>query len=145
MNIPKYIPHKDREKRINSAIMAINAILPLDLYLSHKKELLSVCIWKITEADGKLKVRYWSERSLTVLPKDLCHEHVFERKELISRLLSGENIDSVVKNAIACMVTKDEHIALNSSSASGWDRYKECGIRVFDSAENEWLEYPSKY
>ena len=124
--------------------MAINAMLPLDLYLPHKKELLSTCIWKITEADGKWKVRYWSEGALSVSPKDLRHEHVYERKELVSRLLSGENVDSVVKNAIACLVTKDEHIALNSSAGSGWRRYQDCGIRVFDSKKNEWFTHNEK-
>ena len=50
---PEYKKHKDHEKKIKSAITAIKAILPLELYLAHKKELLSICIWKITEADGK--------------------------------------------------------------------------------------------
>ena len=139
MTKPRYIPHKDNEKRIESAIVAIKALLPLDLYLSHKKELLSICIWKITEADGKLKVRYWSEDALSASQKNLRHEHVFERKELISRLLSGENVDVVVRNAIACLVTKDEHVVLSSSGKSGWDRYMDCNIKVFDSAKDEWL------
>ncbi|MBF6650135.1 hypothetical protein [Methylobacter sp. BlB1] len=140
MSIPKYIPHPNREKRINSAIVAIKALLPLDMYLAHKKELLSTCIWKITEADGKLKVRYWSEGALSASSKDLRHEHVFERRELISRLLSGENIDSVVNDAVGCLVTKDEHTVLTLSVASGWNRYKDCGIMVFDSEKQEWLK-----
>ncbi len=53
--LPIYKPHPDRDMRISSAILAIQHIAPLNLYLAHKKELLSVCIWKITEADGKKK------------------------------------------------------------------------------------------
>lgn len=140
MNLPKYSPHKDREKRIESAIMAINALLPLDLYLSHKKELLSTCIWKITEADGKYNLYFWSEGAISAHHKDLRHEHIFERKELISRLLSGEDAELVVQDAIACLVTKDEHIALTASKKSGWKRYKDCGINVFNSDKQEWIE-----
>ena len=125
---------------IQSAITAIKALLSLDLYQSHKKELLSTCIWKISEADGKFKVRYWSEGALTASSKELRHEHVYERKQLIERLLLGENVDSVVADAIACIVTKDEHVLLGRSTESGWDRYSDSDIRVFDTAEQEWLK-----
>jgi hypothetical protein len=139
MNSKKYIPHKDRDKRISSAVTAITALLPLDLYIPHKKELLSTCIWKITEADGKFKVRYWSEGALIAPVKQLRHEHVFERKELIERLMSGENIASVISDAIACIVTKDEHDLLSASAQSGWKRYHDCQIGVFDSRDQVWL------
>lgn len=130
-----YREHKDRNKRIQSAIVAIRAILPLDLYPAHKRELLGVCIWKITEADGKKKVRYWSEGATSSEPSNLQHEHVHERKELISRLLNNEAVDLVVKDAVACMVTKEEHYLLGSSNSSGWQRYKDTGIKVFDTKD----------
>ena len=134
MNLPQYKPHPEREARIASAKEAMSAIVPLALYPAHKRELLGVCLWKITEADGKLKVRYWSEGALTAVKKDLRHEHVYERKKLISRLLSGEAIESVVSDAIACIVTKREHESLSASEKSGWERYVDVGIRVFDLA-----------
>lgn len=136
--MPVYKKHKDRTQRIRSAITAINALLPLDLYPAHKKELLSVCIWKVTEADGKTKVRYWSEGAINSQQDKLNHEHVHERKELISRLLDGEAIETVMNDALACMVTKQEHQLLGQSSKSGWQRYKESGIRVFDTKEQKW-------
>lgn len=135
---PSYVKHKDREARVNSAITAIKAILPLDLYPAHKKELLSVCIWKITEADGKSKVRYWSQCAVDNKTAKLQHEHIHERRELITRLLSGEAIGSVIPDAVACMVTKEEHAKLNASSNQGWQRYKDAGIRVYDAQEQEW-------
>ncbi|WP_161786474.1 hypothetical protein [Methylobacter sp. BBA5.1] len=52
----------------------------------------------------------------------------------------GEDIDSFVKDAIAYLVTKAEHSALSLSALSGWNRYKGCGIKVFDSARQEWLK-----
>jgi predicted GTPase len=136
--IPTYKEHKDRTLRIQSAIKAINALLPLDLYPAHKKELISVCLWKVTEADGKSKVRYWSEGAINNQQEKLNHEHVHERKELISRLLNGENVESVMNDAIACMVTKEEHQLLGQSLKSGWERYKESSIRVFDTKEQRW-------
>lgn len=135
---PSYAEHKDRDVRISSAITAIEAILPLDLYLAHKKELLSICIWKITEADGKKKLRYWSEGAVDNKSSKLQHEHVHERKELISRLLSGEAVELVVADAVACMVTKEEHYKLRVSRKLGWKRYKESDIRVYDAKEQQW-------
>ena len=62
-----------------------------------------------------MKVRYGSEGSISNEKARLQHEHVHERKELISRLLNGEAVELVVKDAIACMVTKEEHLALGKS------------------------------
>jgi len=137
--IPIHKEHKDRDARIKSAITAIEAILPLTLYEAHKKELLGICIWKITEADGKnkKKLRYWSGGAMDNESSKLQHEHVHERKELISRLLSGEAVESVVADAVACLVTKEEHSRLGASKNSGWLR-KECGIRVYDRKEQQW-------
>lgn len=133
-----YKKHPSREYRIESSICAIRAILPLDILEAHKRELLSVCIWKITEADGKWNVRFRSEKALTESP-NLRHEHVFERKELIDRLLSEESIESVIRDAKACIVTQEEHIALSKQSGSGWDRYRGAKIKVFDLEKSGWV------
>ncbi len=139
MSLPVFKPHADRSARIESAKTAIHAITALDLYPAHKKELLSICIWKITQADGKYKVRYWSEGSVRADKRNLRHEHVVERKELIQRLLAGEEVESVVADAIACIVTKVEHALLGKNQASGWSRYHEAGIRIYDSMDGKWL------
>jgi len=135
---PAYREHKDRDRRVQSAVSAIQAILPVALYPAHKRELLSVCIWKITEADGKFNTRYWSVGAISNPAEKRQHEHVHERKELIGRLLAGEDVLSVMTDAVGCIVTAQEHAALGRSSRSGWDRYKEAGIRVFDAKAREW-------
>jgi len=140
MGLPEYQPHRDREERISSALLAIRAIVPLPLYPAHKRELLSVCIWKITEADGKKKVRYWSEGAIWSDPKTLQHEHVVERKELVSRLLAGDDPEQVVNDAVACMVTPAEHSVLGKCGGSGWDRYAQASIRVYDSQNGVWKD-----
>ena len=139
MELPKYNPHKDRDDRIKSAVTAIKTLLDLELYPSHKKELISVCIWKITEADGKLRTRYRSLGSLKAgSGTKLQHDHVFERKSLIQRLLNQrEEVQTVLNDAIGCVVTKEEHdhltrVSRESPDLEGWDRYKVAGIQVFD-------------
>ena len=139
---PRYVPHRDRHRRIDSAIAAIKAILPIDLYPAHKRELLDVCIWKLTEADGKHNTRYWSEGALNAGKPSWRHEHVFERNQLIAELLAGEDVDRVCDRAVACVVTIDEHRALGAApdDVKGWDRYRSAGIRVFDAQAGEWIE-----
>ena len=66
------------------------------------------------------------------------HEHVHERQELIARLLGGEEICTVVNDAVACMVTKAEHSLLSNSEEAGWQRYLDAGIRVYDAKKQEW-------
>lgn len=132
-----YKRNPDRFARIESAIIAIKSIIPLELLDAHKRELLGVCIWKITEADGKWNVRFRSEKALSS-SDNLRHEHVYERKHLIDRLISGESVESVIRDAIACVVTKDEHLVLSRQTSSGWDRYREAKIKVFDLEESRW-------
>lgn len=138
MILPEYKKHKDFDKRIKSAYLAISEILKLDLYFSHKKELLSTCIWKITEANGKYSTRFISEKALEQIKNksNIQHEHVFERKYLIEKLLETPSLsEETLNNAIACLVTKDEHKLLTNISKNnlqGWDRYIEANIKVYD-------------
>jgi hypothetical protein len=137
-SIATYKRRADRCARIESAEKAIKAIIPLEILEAHKRELLGVCIWKITEAEGKWNVRFRSEKALSN-SDDLRHEHVYERKHLIDRLISGESVDSVIRDAIACIVTQDEHLVLSRQTSSGWNRYRGAGIKVFDLEESRWV------
>ncbi len=141
MDRPTYSRHPEHDVRITSAKNAITALLPLDLYPAHKRELLSICLWKITEADGKKKVRYWSEGAINSQNSKLHHEHVHERRELIQRLLNGENIEIVLTDAVACMVTEQEHHILSKSAEKGWQRYKHSNIKVYDALTQKWPEF----
>lgn len=148
LELPQYQEHRERDVRIESAKTAIRAILTLDLYPAHKRELLSTCIWKITEADGKFRTRFRSIGSLnTNIGTKLQHEHVIERRKLISQLLDGtKNVDDVAEEAIGCVVTREEHVQLNVVSRldpnlGGWSRYVQAGIRVFDLKAQAELEF----
>ena len=147
-HLPTYKEHKDREARVKSAVTAIKAIILLNLYPAHKRELLDICIWKITEADGKLKTRYRSIDSLQSNSETkLQHEHVIEKQKLVSALIAGqESIEDIVEMAIGCVVTKAEHRILTAVSRSeptldGWNRYKKAGIKVFDLKTQREVEF----
>lgn len=148
LELPQYCEHRDREIRIASVITAIETILPLNLYPAHKRSLLDRCIWFVTEADGKFKTRY---RSIGALGADastkLQHEHVTEKRKLVSLLVSGEDdAKNIVENAIGCVVTKDEHdlltkVSRKDPSLDGWSRYKKAGVRVFDLKLQKELQF----
>lgn len=70
--------------------------------------------------------------------KQIRHEHVFTRKSLVEEMLARpEKVEEILREkAIACVVTKDEHVRLTrfDKTHSGWDRYRAAGISVFDVA-----------
>lgn len=140
-----YIRHRDAEQRIASAKAAIRAILDADLYKPHLKELLTICIWKLTLAEGKskYKTRYRSTASLDQPTKSLNHEHVIETHKLVQHLIARPSQhDKIASRAIACVVTRQEHTQLTAISklqpeVHGWDRYREAGIEVLDTKTGE--------
>ena len=133
-----YLPRPDRNERLASAIKAAEALVNLDLYPQHKRELLSICVWKATEVDGKFNTRFCTQGALEAGPETkLNHEHVIERKKLVDRMLVGEPVADVLKAAVACIVTVDEHRLLTDLSRThpdleGWERYEAAGIKVVD-------------
>jgi hypothetical protein len=135
-----YRTHPDADKRIGSAIAAAKAIVRLDLYPAHKRELLSICIWKITEAApmSKYQTRYRSRATESASESELAHDHVFQRKSLIDAMLKNpDSVDPILRSAVACVVTRSEHDALTRISREfpdldGWERYKRAGIEIVD-------------
>jgi hypothetical protein len=130
------------DQRIDSAKTAIRAILPLAILERHKDEVLSLLIWKITEAGGKYTLRYRSRGSIENQSSKKQHEHVYPRKWLISQLKAKpDQLDQILERAIGCLVTIQEHRAVSAvdSNLLGWDRYKAAGVDVFDTRENRWI------
>lgn len=147
MHLPVYKKHKDHDKIIESAHLAISALLPLNLYEKHKRELIDVCLWKITEVDGKYKTRYRSEGALHIKDiKMLHHEHVVEKYKVIDQLLENpEKMEEILALMYGCVVTRQEHALLTSisnknPSLHGWCRYHTAGIRVYDLQCRKLLE-----
>lgn len=60
-----------------------------------------------------------------------------ERKYLVNELLNNpKDYKKILNQAVACIVTKDEHKILTAYSrdnnVQGWERYKKANIKVFD-------------
>jgi len=132
MDYPAYKENEKKKTYLNSIKNNIIAILAANSEKHHKKDLLDICIWQITEIDGKYNTRYRSEGAMDHQNwKEVRHEHVYPRKHLIDRLFEGNDIDAVISEATACLVTKAEHEKL-SHTFIGWERYKNANIRVYD-------------
>lgn len=135
-----YKIHPDAAKRIQSAKDAIKASLPLDLYPAHKHELLSVCLWKLTEAYSfhKHNLRYQTPAAMAAPKQEKQHEHVFKRKKVVKALIAEpDRVEEILSDVVGCTVTKEEHSRLTKLSRvrpelDGWERYREAGITVLD-------------
>lgn len=110
----------------------------------HLRELLSILIWKWTEAHGKYRgCRFWTPRALEA-PQGLCHEHVVPRKLLVEALVAAgpESAEEILETmAVACVVTHAEHSQLPDVSweellANPWARYDAAGVEVVDTLES---------
>jgi len=128
----------DVEVRRLSAVRIAEAILAApDVTISHRRELLSIAVWKFTEADaGKWGLRFRSEGVLSGNGSGVQHEHVKPRKQLVDELLATGAPAEVFKTAIACLVTREEHQRLSvvDPELLGWQRYAAAGIQVWDMA-----------
>ena len=116
---------------------------------AHKRELLSICLWKLSEVEGgKHGTRFQSEAAVGAPRRELAHEHVFERAKLVSALLASPNdIDAVVSKAVGCLVTRQEHkrlthVSRTNPQAEGWERYALAGIKVLDPSLQEHATTP---
>lgn len=150
-----YMEDAGMPERRESALRVIHHLLALsDVTIEHKKELLSIGLWKWTEAEGcaphaKYHVRL---RSLGAIDLEnvskVNHEHVWPRKWIIGELLGKEewSVEALrgflETYAVACTVTTEEHTRLGQSRASGWQRYAAAGVKVWDMLEDRPFELP---
>ena len=131
----RYVEHVLADQREAEAHRTVRAVLALDICLRHKRELLSVCLWKLTEARpaSKYALRFRTFDALAGTGP-LRHEHIHQRKHLVTALLSGETLESAMSRVIACTVTQAEHRRLGESmDCDGWERYRRAGLRVVDT------------
>lgn len=120
---------------IESVTTAIEGCLALPILERRKRDIISGLLWKITEARGKYTTRYRSRGSMEAGAK-LQHEHVFTRKDITDRLIAEpKRAREILRDAIACVVTVDEHRRLSTVDRSlrGWDWYKAAGVEVIDT------------
>lgn len=152
---PYAISRKSAAVIASARILARLALENSDLYISHRRKMLSDAIWYMTEADGKWKTRFKSKQVLHLAENDptslvrINHEHVFTRKALINEILERREellddfckLNDLLGTAVGCVVTKSEHDAL--TKGSGWLRYAG-KVVVYDTAAvpPEIFEFP---
>lgn len=144
----KYARHNDADLRLASARLLADAIARSAADEAHKRELLHICLWKVTEAEGtKYNVRFRSVQSLDA-PKDrLEHDHVFQRNRLVDRMLAEpDRAGDIALEAVGCVVTAQEHKKLSALSSQrleldGWARYATAEIRVIDTMTGDELTH----
>jgi len=142
--------HVEADKRLSSAKLLAETIAGLPAYEAHKRELLSVCLWKVTEAEGpsKYAIRYRSRGALGAAPEVLRHEHVLQRRRLVDRMLAEPiRAGEIALEAIGCVVTKEEHDRLTAVSRArpdldGWARYRAAGVQIVDTTTGEEITLP---
>ena len=153
----RYRPTEGVEAARESALQAILHLLqPVpNLSLVHRRELLTICLWKWTEAAGvppyaKYNLRYATPGALNhEVPALVNHEHVWPRQWIINRLLKAkapwrqDTLRSLLEeHGVACVVTVDEHARLGAASGEGWQRYTNAGIDVWDLADSGPMSPP---
>jgi hypothetical protein len=132
---------QDAAKREESAISVARLVSDSAAVLNpaHVQELLSVAIWMFMEARGKYKTRYVAQGSL-VPDARIRHEHVIPRKTLrLAMLRCPDRVERVMRLAVACIVTEDEHRRL-AAGEFGWNRYRQAGIIVIDRESHEVVD-----
>lgn len=133
----------DADAELQSALAAARfAVDPSQpLVERHRKGILNGCIWLITEGTvgKKYQTRYRTSAAVASKNGPLRHEHVYTRKSLVARMVNGEPVEAVLKEAIGCTVTAEEHDRLRpfDSTHEGWERYRQAGIDVLDMATGD--------
>jgi hypothetical protein len=148
--------------------MAVDAIASLSKYDNVNLQWLiehnikDFWLWKITEAPGPgirtkhYGQRFWSQEALSQVagisqPKlrvkswcngNLREDHVITRNsikdQLLNNLTSRENIKNILLQSYVCVVTKEEHDALDHEK-DGWERYANLNIGIRDLVKQQDL------
>lgn len=121
----------------------IASLLKLEIGLAVKKRMLVHALWEVAIANGNFCPRFRSIGTVHALGEKIQRDHVFQKKRLVSRLLEGEAVRSVMGDSIVCTVTVEEHKRLTQISRvrneiDGWERYQNAGVSVRDMIDKSW-------
>jgi len=136
-------PHPQGDSRRRSSAKLIKMLLANNSpdVSEHVEDLIDILLWRITEADGKYNTRHKTTGALACTDKSqLRHEHVYQRSKMITALVRAEpgEVDTILKDAIGCTVTEDEHaLLLEFDGKYGWERYRQAGIVVMNTETGE--------
>jgi hypothetical protein len=141
--------HPLADERTRSAVILVKALLQTrGLIPGHRREFLKIALWKVTEAEGRSKHKtQLQSQAARSAPRGtkLQHDHVFQRSKMVDTLLEAkpDAIDGILKRAVGCTITKDEHARLNGFKyLDGWDRYRAAGIVVINMETGKPFTFP---
>ncbi|MDR3611328.1 MAG: hypothetical protein P4L27_12250 [Ignavibacteriaceae bacterium] len=125
-------------QQIEDSKTIIKTVLDLNIHHDMKRKVIDYLLWNITGAFGKFNTKYISDGAKISHGELLNHEHVFTKKGLIQRILAEpDNLETILKDAIGCIVTKEEHDRLNKEkNVEGWQRYINAKIKVWELNED---------
>ncbi len=142
INKKPWSPQADGKERLESATQLARLVTSAEgLHKAHRREILSIAVWKATEADSKMNPRY---RTIGIRDGEIGtpvnHEHVVTRKFLVDAMLSApQMVPEIMKLATGCLVTREEHKLLSKANAWGWGRYIEADLSVIDGKNGSML------
>jgi hypothetical protein len=148
----RYVPTEAVAKNKASAVELIQQIRAMtNVTPAHHRQVLSIALWKWTEAGGvsphpKYNIRYVSSGVLEAIePVAINHEHVHTRKTMVAKLLTRGLSNRAAREYLeargeACVVTVAEHAQLGASNKSGWARYVDADIGVFDRQLQHYVD-----
>lgn len=146
--------HKAAGERRDSVARLVKILLSSRepaILTAHLRELLTVLLWKLTEADSaKYRTRYQSTEALRESSGELHHEHVYQRAKMIDALLESQphQVDGVLDLAVGCMITRPEAERLRRFDDDyGWERYRKAGIEIMDTSQQPpvAISFPPSY
>lgn len=142
-----YIRSATAQSKVASARELVNvALRDTKMLPAHRKHLLKLAQWWVTEADGKWKTRFRSVRVIQLAEANpnsneaINHEHVYGRAEPAERMLHDPSqVGAILELCIGCVVTVEEHRRLSAvRGLQGWDRYRTAGVGVHDMSLPGW-------
>jgi hypothetical protein len=151
-----YRRREDYDQRFESIHAAVMAILnmPDAVKKPHKRRLLNTCLWQLTQSEsyGKRNLRYATKAACKLLEqgrgRELQHEHVHTRKQLIDELMEAkpyrsDQVGRILRSACACLVTVRQHKKLceRDPHLRGWERYESAKLRVYERDEDRVISY----
>jgi len=138
-----YQARRDIDVVLDDVERLITSLLKLEIKLPLKKRMLVHALWEVAIANGSFCPRFRSIGTVQALGERIQRDHVFQKKRLVSRLLAGENVRSVMDDSIVCTVTVEEHkrlteISRTTSDLDGWERYHQARVSVRDMIDKTW-------
>jgi len=139
-----FVERPDKENQMAYLYTIAKAIRFCNVPEVHKKRFLREAIWKVTHLNRDFFGRYRSEGVISEpFERRIERDHVIRKNTIMRRLLAGnETLQTIFNDVIHCVTLREEHLQLTqfdreNPDTDGWDRYRRCGIAIYDFGKNQ--------